>query len=152
MYSKDEIHRVLKSDLKPDVIQLPMNIFDTRLYRNGLLGRLYEKGIEIHVRSAFLQGLFYLSESDLNNRFSDAVPYLKKLKSIASEAGLTLAELSLLWLFSLEEVSKVVTGVDNASQLKAHLQTLEKNVDTKVFKEALSIHYENETILSPSNW
>ena len=152
LYSEDEINRVLESAFKPDVIQLPMNILDTRLYRIGMLALLCENGIEVHVRSVFLQGLFYLPESDLNIRFSDAVPYLEKLKSIAAEAELTLAEFSLLWLVSLEEVNKVVIGVDNADQLKTHLETLKKDVDPAVFEKALFIRYENETILNPSLW
>ena len=152
LYSEDEINRVLESAFKPDVIQLPVNILDTRLYRMGMLALLYENGIEVHVRSAFLQGLFYLPGSDLNIRFSDAVPYLEKLKSIAAEAELTLAEFSLLWLVSLEEVNKVVIGVDNADQLKTHLETLKKDVDPAVFEEALFIRYENENILNPSLW
>ena len=117
-----------------------------------MLAKLYEKGIEIHVRSAFLQGLFYLHESDLKNSFSDAILCLRKLRSIALKAGLTLAELSLLWLIQLEEINKVVIGVDNAIQLEAHLETTGKNIDPAVFKEALSIKYENEDILNPSRW
>ena len=93
-----------------------------------------------------------VSDSDLDNRFYDAVPYLQKLKSIAKENKLTLAELSLLWLVSLEEVSKVIIGVNNSDQLKMHLATVNKNVNLTVFKEALSIHYENENILNPSLW
>ena len=152
LYSEDEIHQILESTFKPDVIQLPMNILDTRLYRHGMLARLNEKGIEIHVRSAFLQGLFYLSASDLNKHFSDAVPYIEKLKSVAVKAELTLAELSLLWLVNLEEVSKVIIGIDNAGQLKAHLETLKNKVDLAIFDEILSVHYENENILNPSLW
>ena len=66
LYSKKEIIQVLNSSLKPDVVQLPMNILDSQLYRQGVLGKIFEKGIEIHVRSAFLQGLFYLSKTDLD--------------------------------------------------------------------------------------
>jgi aryl-alcohol dehydrogenase-like predicted oxidoreductase len=152
LYNLNEIYQVLESTLKPDVIQLPMNILDTRLYRSRILSQLYEKGIEIHIRSAFLQGLFYLPETKLNKRFSDAVPYLGKLKSIAAKAGLTLAELSLLWLINLKEVRKVIIGVDEATQLKIHLQTINKNVDSSIFEDALSIHYENENVLNPSLW
>jgi len=152
LYNEKEIDQVLESDLKPKIIQLPMNILDTRLYRHGVLDKLSEKGIEIHVRSAFLQGLFYLDESELNRQFSNAIPYLIKLQSIATKANLTLAELSLLWLIGLEQVSKVVIGVDNASQLKSHLKTLKKNVDDYILEEALNIHYENENVLNPSLW
>ena len=152
LYNEKEINQVLESHLKPKVVQLPMNILDTRLYRHGVLDKLFEKGIEIHVRSAFLQGLFYLSKFYLENHFEDVVPCLEKLKSISAKVGLTLAELSLLWLASLKEVSKIIIGVDNVNQLKAHLETLKKNVDSSIFEEALSIHYENENILNPSLW
>ena len=152
LYSKKEIIQVLNSSLKPDVVQLPMNILDSQLYRQGVLGKIVEKGIEIHVRSAFLQGLFYLSKTDLEARFKDVVPYLEQLKSISADSGLTLSELSLLWLISLKEVSKVIIGVDNVNQLRTHLETLEKNVAPSVFEEALYICYENENILNPSLW
>jgi len=152
LYNEKEINQVLESELKPEVVQLPMNILDSRLYRHGALGNLFEKGIEIHVRSAFLQGMFYLPESDLKTRFVDALPFLNRLKAIAAETDLTLPEMSLLWLVNLEEVCKVVIGIDNAYQLNMHLQTLEKKVNSIVFKEALSVHYENENILNPSLW
>jgi aryl-alcohol dehydrogenase-like predicted oxidoreductase len=152
LYNEEEINAVLESDLKPDIIQIPMNILDTQLYRRGVLGKTFDKGIEIHVRSAFLQGLFYLSATDLEKRFSDVVPQLDNLKIIAGNVGLTLAELSLLWLASLKEVSKIIIGVDNVNQLKTHLETLKKKIDLSVFEDALSIHYENENILNPSLW
>ena len=152
LYSEEEINQVLDSKIKPDVIQLPMNILDTRLYRCGVLSKLFDREIEIHVRSAFLQGLFYLSKAELEDGFKDVIPSLEKLKSISTDIGLTLSELSLLWLVSLKEVSKIIIGVDNVNQLKTHLDTLKKNVDSSVFEEALSIYYENENILNPSLW
>ena len=143
---------MLDSKIKPDVIQLPMNILDTRLYRSGVLSKLFDREIEIHVRSVFLQGLFYLSQDQLKSRFNDVVPFVNRLESIAAGNGLKLSELALLWLVSLEEISKVVIGVDNADQLKTHLIALEKKVDASVFEEVLSVHYENETIINPSLW
>jgi len=152
LYSEDEINKVINSDFKPEIIQLPLNILDSRLYRNGVLEMLVNQDVEIHARSAFLQGLFYLSHVEINNRFSDAVPYFKKLTIIASKLELTLPELSLLWLVNLEEISKVVIGVENAQQLNSHLVTLKKEVDPSIFEEALGIHYQNESILNPSLW
>jgi uncharacterized protein len=152
VYNEAEIDSVLGADFKPEVIQLPLNILDTSLHRNNVLKNLKEKGIEIHVRSAFLQGLFYLSDANLKGYFEDALPYIIRLRSIAANAGLSLSELSLLWLFSLEEVSKVVIGLDNVEQLKAHLTTLKKQLDPAVYEDALSVHYENENVLNPSLW
>lgn len=151
VYTIEEIENVLKYR-HPDVIQFPMNILDTRLYRKGILSKIKSKAIEVHVRSAFLQGLFYLPDEKLNTQFSDAYPAISQLKSLAQKQGLTLAELSLLWLCSLDQVDKVIIGVDNVEQVRGHTKTLEKNVDAAIFEEALSIKYENENILNPSLW
>ena len=43
LYNENEINKVINSFYKPEVIQLPMNILDTRLFRNGVLFQLFEK-------------------------------------------------------------------------------------------------------------
>jgi len=151
VYSNEDIDYVLAMKI-PDIIQCPMNILDTRLFRAGTLFKMENLGIEVHIRSVFLQGLFYLSDEELQEKFLDAFYAIKQLKLLAKSVGLTLAELSLLWVCSLDQVDKVIIGVDNVEQLKAHRKTLNKKVDSTVFEEALSIKYENEYILNPSLW
>ena len=36
--------------------------------------------------------------------------------------------------------------------LESQVETLEKKIDASVFEEALSVHYNNETVLNPSLW
>ena len=152
IYSKEEIDIVLKSKLKPEIVQLPINILDTRLYRNGCLERLVAEKIQIHARSVFLQGLFYLTPAELKENFKDAVSILKKLYSIAKRYGLSIGELSLCWVASLDCISKIIIGVENAKQLKSHISVLNEQKDQFFFKEALSLNYQNKNILNPSLW
>jgi|TARA_Y100000310_G_scaffold295796_2_gene327486 aryl-alcohol dehydrogenase-like predicted oxidoreductase len=151
IYEEEHIDRVLAAKT-PDIIQCPLNILDTRLYRNGILDKMKANGLEIHVRSVFLQGMFYLPDKILQQSFRDVLPTIRKLRTIAQNADLTLAELSLMWVCSLEQVDKVIIGVDNVEQLMDHIKTLNKNINTAIFEEALSIKYENENILNPSLW
>ena len=82
----------MELDLVPDVVQLPMNILDTSLYKSGVLSELHKKGVEIHIRSVFLQGLFYLSKDQIKERFGfDVLPYLNKLGNIVAETDITVA-------------------------------------------------------------
>ena len=152
LYTKEEIDQVLQVGCTPEIVQLPLNMLDTRLYHCGWLQELCDRGIQIHARSVFLQGLFYLPSAELKHRFPDAYFAIEELKSIASEVNLELAELSLLWLMSRQEVARVVIGVDTVEQLEAHLHTLEKHVDPGVFEAALAVRYENEIVLNPSLW
>ena len=97
-------------------------------------------------------GLFYLSELELQNDFSDVVPYLKKLNLIAAEGNLKLSELSLLWLANMKEIKKIVIGLENEKQLSFHLKTLNKKVDPLLFDKASQINYRNNNILNPGLW
>ena len=152
VYCDKEIKKAIQSDLKPQIIQLPINILDTSLYDNGTLQRLYNANIQIHARSVFLQGLFYLSKEKLKNRFNELLVPIEKLKSISKECNLTLSELSLLWLLSLKEVNKIIIGVDSLKQFKMHLMTVCKEVKNSVFEEALKIKCENKKLLNPALW
>ena len=152
LYTESEIEQVLKAEYRPDIVQLPVNILDTRVYHSGILREISEQGIELHARSVFLQGFFYLSKAELERRFPDVCPVIEQLRSIASEAGLQLPELSLLWLMSRQEISKVIVGVDSLVQLKSHLGTLKKEITCQVFEAALAVRFENSKILNPSNW
>jgi len=49
---------VLSDNYFFDIVQAPFNILDRRMIDSGWMDRLYKKGIELHVRSVFLQGLF----------------------------------------------------------------------------------------------
>jgi len=152
LYSEDEIVRVMDSTLTPDIIQLPINILDTRLYRSGILNGLSSSGVEVHARSVFLQGMFFLTEKQLTRRFTGALPYISELTAIAGKVGLTLPELSLLWLTGLQEVTKVVIGVDDVVQLGSHLATLKKTGSPTAFEEAVSVACEDKHVLDPRLW
>ena len=84
IYTEEHIDRVLAAKI-PDIIQCPLNILDTRLYRNGILDKMKANGLEIHVRSVFLQGMFYLPVKILQHNFNDVFPTIKLLKTIAQK-------------------------------------------------------------------
>ena len=90
IYSEEEIVKILESQLIPDIIQLPLNILDTRLYEHGLIQELANLGIELHARSIFLQGLFYLAKEDIKIHFADVFQTLEKLRYISQNAGIKL--------------------------------------------------------------
>ena len=151
IYDYKDIEETL-SFHKPDIIQIPLNILDTRLFWDGTLYDLISNDIIIHIRSVFLQGLFYLSERQIKKKFPDVFIPMNQLKIIANKAGITISELSLLWVSSLNFNGKIIIGVDSLDQLKKHERTLSTSVKNEIFEEALSIKYKNINILNPSLW
>ena len=151
VYNYKDIEETL-SFYKPDIIQIPLNILDTRLFCDGTIFDLISKDIIIHIRSVFLQGLFYLSDQEIKKKFPDALIPINQLKIIANKAGITISELSLLWVSSLDFNGKIIIGVNSLEQLKKHERTLETSVKNEIFEEALSIKYKNINVLNPSLW
>ncbi len=151
VYDSNDILKILDYD-HPDLIQLPLNVLDTRILKSGIINELYSKNIEIHVRSVFLQGLFYLPMKMIKSKFSDVYKTLKKLNEISKKNDLKISELSLLFVSSLSQISKVVVGVNSLDQLQTHFLTMAKKLDEKLIDEVIDINYDNENILNPRLW
>ena len=103
---------------KFDLVQAPMNMFDQRLINSGWAQKLKDLDVEIHVRSAFLQGLLLMSKQDRPLKF-------KKFQSIWSEwdrwllsVNLTPLQACLAYVLSFKEVDKLVVGIDSIIQLR----------------------------------
>ncbi len=152
VYDEKEITKVMCSKTTPNVLQIPISILDTRLLRSGILKKLNESGIEIHARSIFLQGLFFLDNPLLKKKFPDALPYLLKLKEVSKKNNLEISELALLWVANMREIKNVIIGVDNLDQLKYNINSLKKILDSSVVEQVLSIQYDNKKVLNPRYW
>ena len=131
-----------------DIIQLPMNILDNRLINNGLLNKLYSRGIEIHTRSVFLQGLL-LMDMDKRPKYFDRWSSLWKFwYEWLTDNKLSPLEASIRYMISKPEISRVLVGVDNKEQLKNIINASDGNVPT--IPEELKT--DDPDLLNPGNW
>jgi len=110
-YSQDEVCRVAER-FDISLVQLPANIL-TPWYNSSKI----PEHIEVHVRSAFLQGFLLSSPETLSKRFAPWVDTLKLFRSQAHEAGLTPLQASLAPLIASSAIDRVVVGVDTLAQL-----------------------------------
>ena len=152
VYSEEEINEVLKlSDI--DVIQLPLNVLDHRLIKSNTLKRIKQHDIEIHVRSVFLQGLFFLSDMELKAKFLDAFDAINIIKNIAMDYNLNLRDLALLFVKNIPEVDKIIIGVNNLKQLKDNISSYKKTCNDDVIDQILDqVNFNDEAVLNPTNW
>lgn len=145
LYSPAELLELISMNMMPDLVQIPYNIFDRRFECH--FNMLYDNGVEIHIRSAFLQGLFFTDPDKLPDFFDSVKSSLKELRSrFSTSAEMTGSLLS--FCACHPAVSKVVVGVNTADQLKENLESLE---DVKT-KEWPAFSVEDESILLPYRW
>lgn len=137
----EELENLLQKKIQPDIIQVPFNYFDRRF--KDLMISLKAKGCEIHARSAFLQGLFFMDIDQLDSYFSDLIPLLEILqKNVENLPGALLR-------FVLEQpfIDKVIIGVENHKQFIQNLDSLSTLSSLPTFTKKIP-----ESILIPSNW
>lgn len=124
IYDPSELD-ALCSRYRLDLVQAPFNLMDRRLIDSGWMARLKQQDTELHVRSAFLQGLLLMSASDRPGKFDRWGALWERYDDWLKDVGISPLQACLRYAMSFTEISKVVIGVDSLSQLKGILQGAE---------------------------
>lgn len=101
-----------------DLVQAPFNILDRRLIHTGWLSRLADQGIELHVRSVFLQGLLLMKPSERPQKFIRWATLWSQWDQWLDHTGLTPLQACLRYSLSFPQIRKVIVGVDSLKQLE----------------------------------
>ena len=116
IYTADDAERMLAEDLY-EVTQVPMNIFDQRLGKKGILKRFRERDMIVFVRSVFLQGLFFIQPENLIPKLKGFETPLRQLADLADTEGLSISQLALTYIRDLESVTSLVIGAETPEQV-----------------------------------
>lgn len=137
---------------KMDLIQVPLSLVDQRLVEGGQLERLAQSGVEVHARSAFLQGALLMSEDDLPAHLSGLRQFVRQVAMRAENLGLTRIEAALRYVANLSEVSAVVCGVDSPRQFDELLAALRTESPALSSSDVAACACPNPQLLDPSQW
>lgn len=144
LYSPEELEFILDNNSPFDLIQVPFNILDKKFL--PLMKDIHAKGVEIHVRSTFLQGLFFKDRETLPEKLKPMKKYLLQLDDYSKTTGLSLSEIALNYNLQNPYIDGVLIGVDNVSQLQTNLSSV-KNTPIDI-----EIEVEEKELLNPVNW
>ena len=131
-----------------DLIQLPLSILDRRLVNSEVLDKIYEKKIEIHARSVFLQGLLLMSQKTRPKKFNQWIELWNLWDEWLNDNHLTSLEASIRYAISLPQISKVLVGVDSSKQLLNIIHASD-GVLPEIPSDLL---IDDINLLDPSNW
>lgn len=119
IYDKSDLNRVLTVFPDLDILQIPGSIVDRRLLDDEDVHALSARGVEIHVRSVFLQGLLLADPSAFDERFVALSPVVASLRSHALETGVELLELLLSFVRDYPIVDAVLVGATSVAEIGA---------------------------------
>lgn len=147
VYGPDELKALF--DLhKFDLVQCPFSILDRRLDDSGWLNRLHGIGVEVHVRSIFLQGLLLTPRHYIPKRFEVWAGWWDMWHAWLTNEGVKPLDACMSYVLSFEEIDRVVVGVDGDSQF---LEILEAISSTRLSSYPKSSE-DVAGLINPTNW
>ena len=147
-YSSKQIAAILDK-FNIDLIQLPINIFDQHLFVDGWLAKLKNKNVEIHARSTFLQGLLLMPRTSIPTYFLPIKEKIELFSKSAQELSLSKLELALGYVMGINEIDKIVVGVNTIEQLREIIEAAQVKVNPMEFTD---VSINNPIYTNPSLW
>ena len=144
LYEPFELDLLIKNHVDFNILQIPFNLFDRKF--EPYLRELHAEGVEIHVRSTFLQGLFFKDRNALPEKLLPLKKYLQQLDDYSNESGLTISQLALNYNLQYPYIDGVLIGVDNVRQLRENIEAI-SNIHVE-----LDFDIKEKELLNPVNW
>lgn len=151
LYTPQEAEIILNNNLPCDIIQIPYNIFDQRF--NVLLPELKKRNVEIHVRSIFLQGLFFMNPQMLSDFFNPVKEKIIQLQEYTTKKEIQISDVCFGFVNSNPFIDYIVFGVASLKNFTDNVASYNaiKNQDF-YFNDLQHLREQNEDILLPSKW
>jgi aryl-alcohol dehydrogenase-like predicted oxidoreductase len=104
---------------KPDLVQAPASLLDQRLLIDGTLAELAGMGIEVHLRSIFLNGLLFLPPDRAPHHLKEAAGRISRARRLIAEGRSDPLQAALGFALSRPEASAVLVGIASAAEMSA---------------------------------
>ncbi len=151
LYYPEQLNKLLELNIIPDLVQLPYSILDRKFEES--LEILKKLGTEIHVRSVFLQGLYFMNPNELPIKLNSLNSTLVDFNTICEQNKVSIASTALNFVVSNPNIDKVVIGVENANQLQTNIDMISSwKFNENLFSRIKSIQIQDKNLLNPANW
>ena len=147
VYSINEI-KVITDKYDIDIIQCPLNLIDRSLVESGWHKRLKKMGIEVHVRSIFMQGLLLMKKDQIPNYLSKWDYIWNKWYSWIDKKNINPLDACIAFVSSIDEIDKIIVGVDSLK----HIEEIAQSYKLKQVDEFPDISSNDIDLINPSLW
>jgi aryl-alcohol dehydrogenase-like predicted oxidoreductase len=104
---------------KPDIVQAPVSLLDQRLIVSGALAEIAGLGVEVHLRSIFLQGLLFLPPDRMPVALRGQAGPLSRVRRLIAEGRSDPLQAALAFALSRPEADAVIVGAATAAEVNA---------------------------------
>jgi aryl-alcohol dehydrogenase-like predicted oxidoreductase len=153
VYNGTQIEAILKR-YTIDLIQLPVNVFDQRLLTSGLIAELKRQGVEIHVRSIFLQGVLLAEIENIPEQLKPYQAIFNRFDEAVRASGLSRLTAVLGFIESISDIDYAIVGALSVDQLKSICDAKESLSKYRVADliDYACLAVDDEKLINPGLW
>ncbi len=135
-----------------EMVQLPYNIYDQRYVSSGMADKARAKGVEVHVRSVFLQGLLLMQPDRLPVHFASLRDRHAVLWAKYEEFGLSPLQAALLFCLASPGVDRVIVGCEQLGQLLDIITAARVMIPSGLVAAMGDFAISEEYVINPALW
>lgn len=132
-----------------NIVQAPMNIIDRRLHSSGWLERLKKLGVEVHIRSVFLQGLLLMNPEVRPDYFGRWSLLFQNYDNWLTTSRISSLEACVGFVKQFNSVDKIIVGISSPSHLDGICKALSRNA---VIVNPSNIQSDDINLINPAKW
>lgn len=154
VYTPEKALEALRHPLV-DIVQIPASLLDRRCETVGVFALARETGKQLHVRSAFLQGVLLMPPLRIPDNLRELRPAVEAFQQACAVAAIPPAVAALLWLHARHPDVSILFGAETADQVR-------DNVNPHVWKHEIEPAFlrqldaidspQKAELLNPSLW
>lgn len=154
VYTPEKALEALRHPLV-DIIQIPASLLDRRCEAAGVFTLAERTGKQLHVRSAFLQGVLLMEPQHIPDSLRELRPAVEAFQHACSAEEIRPAVAALSWLHRRYPEAAILFGAETAGQVRDNLESSAwRHGLNPVFARQLDAMYppQKAELLNPSLW
>ncbi|MRR14021.1 aldo/keto reductase [archaeon] len=152
LYSPRRAHQAISCGIF-DMIQVPANILDRRFLSEGIFEKDVNRGMQIYVRSVFLQGLLLMEGDAIPENMVFARDVIISLEELCRQYDVDRRQVALGYVRQKYPDAKIVFGAESVQQVRQNAGFWRGEPPDALINELDNIYGSvDDRILDPTRW
>lgn len=151
VYGVDAARRALDEPAM-EILQLPLNVFDRRMHRSGVLERAARQGRRVFVRSVYLQGLALMDPEKLPAGMELARDAVVAYRAFCRERGVDRRAFALAYVRQRAPRACLVVGAESRAQVEENARLLRQAAEVDVEAWDRRWPEDRPELVNPARW
>jgi aryl-alcohol dehydrogenase-like predicted oxidoreductase len=135
-----------------DVIQIPVNVLDQRVFKENILQSFLQQHTQVQARSIYLRGLLTTALEPFKSKDRVNADSVTLFKEWCQAKNLNTSFVCMNFVYHLNFITNIVFGANNVNELKENIDCFKKSKAAKIKIPYKNFESTNLELIDPRYW